>query len=71
MATLAHAKYHGGTAGKPELTLDFIHECGYDSITVEAPEDILICYNDRRSCNELQAKLFFFMTDGSEMPWAE
>ena len=46
MATLAHAKYHGGTAGKPELTLDFIHECGYDSITVEAPKDILICYND-------------------------
>jgi hypothetical protein len=25
----------------------------------------------RRSCNKLQAKLFFLMTDGSEMPWAE
>ena len=46
MATLAHSKYHGGTTGKSELTLDFIHECGYDSITVKAPEDILICYND-------------------------
>ncbi len=46
MATLAHSKYHGGPDGVAELTIDFIHECGYDSITVEAPEDILICYND-------------------------
>ncbi len=46
MATLAHSKYHGGPDSLAELTIDFIHERGYDSITVEAPEDILICYND-------------------------
>ena len=46
MATLAHSKYHGGPDGLTELTINFIHDCRYDSITVEAPEDILICYND-------------------------
>ena len=35
MATLAHSKYHGGPDSLAELTIDFIHECGYDSITVE------------------------------------
>ena len=46
MATLAHSQYYGGPNGATELTIEFIHECGYDSISVEAPEDILICYND-------------------------
>jgi hypothetical protein len=46
MATLAHSQYHGGPDGVTELTIEFIHECGYDSISVDAPEDILICYND-------------------------
>ena len=46
MATLAHSDYHGGTDGKPNLTIGFIHECGYDSISVEASKDTLLCYND-------------------------
>ena len=46
MATMAHSKYHGGPDGLAELTINFMHDCGYDSITVEAPKDILICYND-------------------------
>ena len=45
-AMLAHSKYHGGTDGLAELTINFIHERGYEPITVEAPEDNLICYND-------------------------
>ena len=32
MATLAHSDYHGGTNGMPNLTIGFIHECGYESI---------------------------------------
>ncbi len=29
-----------------ELTIEFIHECGYDSLTTKDPEDALICYTD-------------------------
>ncbi len=46
MATLAHSDYHGGTDSVSNLTIGFIHECGYDSILVEASKDILLCYND-------------------------
>jgi hypothetical protein len=46
MASLAHLDYHGGTDGLSELTIKFIHESGYDSISVEASKDILLCYND-------------------------
>ena len=46
MASLAHLEYHGGPNGEKELTIKFIHECGYDSISVDPPENILISYND-------------------------
>ena len=46
MAALAHSEYHGGPDGETELTIEFIHECGYDSISVDPPEDILISYNN-------------------------
>ena len=46
MTILAHSDYHGGTDGVSDLTIGFIHECGYDSISVEASKDTLLCYND-------------------------
>jgi hypothetical protein len=46
LAALAHSDYHGGSDGVSALTIGFIHECGYDSISVEASEDVLLCYND-------------------------
>jgi len=46
LAALAHSDYHGGYDGVLALTIGFIHECGYDSISVEASEDVLLCYND-------------------------
>jgi hypothetical protein len=29
-----------------ELTIKFVHECRYKSLTTKAPKDVLICYND-------------------------
>ena len=29
-----------------ELTICFLHECGYNSFSPEAPEDVLLCYGD-------------------------
>ena len=43
---LATTAYHGGLDGVDDLTIPFLHECGYNSFTPEAPEDILLCYRD-------------------------
>ena len=43
---LAHDLYHGGSDGVKELTIKFLHECGYNSFAPEAPEDVLLCYRD-------------------------
>jgi len=43
---LATPAYHGGLDGVDDLTIPFLHECGYNSFTPEAPEDILLCYRD-------------------------
>ena len=45
IANLACSDYHGGPAGVKELTLQFIHACGYQSFaTTECADDILPCY---------------------------
>ncbi len=46
LALLAHSKYHGGKDGVPTLTIEFIHECGYNSFLPEDADDVIICYND-------------------------
>jgi hypothetical protein len=43
---LAHDLYHGGSDGVEELTINFLHECGYNYFSLEAPEDVLLCYRD-------------------------
>jgi len=43
---LAHDLYHGGSDGVEELTITFLHECGYNSFAPEAPEDVHLCYRD-------------------------
>jgi hypothetical protein len=43
---LAHDPYHGGSDGVEELTIAYLHECGYNSFAPEAPEDVLLCYRD-------------------------
>ncbi len=43
---LANDLYHGGSDGVEELTITFLHECGYNSFAPEAPEDVLLCYRD-------------------------
>jgi hypothetical protein len=42
---LAASAYHGGTNGITELTISFIHVCGYQSFTTESANDILPCYS--------------------------
>ncbi len=36
--------YHGGRHGVPELSLGFIHACGYQSFCPEVEDDVLPCY---------------------------
>ena len=43
---LATPGYHGELDGVDELTIPFLHECGYNSFAPEAPEDVLLCYRD-------------------------
>ncbi len=45
VANLACSDYHGGSSGVKELSLQFIHACGYQSFaTTECADDILPCY---------------------------
>jgi hypothetical protein len=46
IASLATPKYHGKEDGVQMLTEQFIHDCGYTSLSPESPEVILICYRD-------------------------
>ena len=43
---LANDLYHGGSDGVEELTITFLHECGYNSFAPGAPKDVLLCYRD-------------------------
>ena len=43
---LATKAYHGDLDGVDELTIPFLHECGYNSFAPEAPEDVLLCCRD-------------------------
>ena len=44
VANLACYDYHGGPLGVKELTLQFIHACGYQSFATDVADDILPCY---------------------------
>ncbi len=47
IAGLATTEYHGGQHGVPELTVLFIHNCGYQSFSnTVSPEDVLICFGE-------------------------
>ena len=44
IAGLATPAYHGNQFGVPELSLSFIHACGYRSFSPEIEDDVLPCY---------------------------
>ena len=44
VANLACYEYHGGPYGVKELTIQFIHACGYESFATDSADDILPCY---------------------------
>ncbi len=44
VATLACPAYHGGRNGVTDLTIQFIHACGYQSFASKSTDDILPCY---------------------------
>jgi hypothetical protein len=44
VAGLACWDYHGGTDGVKELTIGFIHACGYQTFPMDNTDDILPCY---------------------------
>jgi hypothetical protein len=44
IAGLASQQYHGEMDGVPELSISFIHACGYESFSIETPDDVLLCY---------------------------
>ena len=47
IAGLASFDYHGGPQGVQELTVLFIHNCGYRSfLELVSPEDILLCFGE-------------------------
>jgi hypothetical protein len=47
IAGLATTEYHGGYHGVPELTVAFIHNCGYQSFyNMVSLEDVLICFGE-------------------------
>jgi hypothetical protein len=47
IAGLATTEYHGRHHGVQELTILFIHNCGYQSFSnTDSPEDILICFGE-------------------------
>jgi hypothetical protein len=45
IAGLASPLYHGGRHGVPELSLSFIHACGYQSFSPEIEDDVIPCYS--------------------------
>jgi hypothetical protein len=44
IAGLACVCYHGGKKGVQELSLSYIHECGYQSFSLATTDDVLPCY---------------------------
>ena len=46
IAGLATIGYHGGLQGVQDLTVLFIHNCGYQTFSnTVSPEDILLCFS--------------------------
>jgi hypothetical protein len=45
IAGLASPAYHGGRTGVPDLSLGFIHACGYQTFSPEIDDDVLPCYS--------------------------
>jgi hypothetical protein len=41
---LASPAYHGGEHGVSELTIFFIHKCGYQSFSTDVADNVLPCY---------------------------
>ena len=47
IAGLATAEYHGGMQGVQTLTVQYIHNCGYQSFSnMTSPEDIFVCLGE-------------------------
>jgi hypothetical protein len=44
IAGLACNDYHGGPTGVKELTLRFIHACGYQTLPTDDADNVLPCY---------------------------
>ncbi len=54
IAGLTSPLYHGDVDGVPELSVSFIHACGYQSFSPETPKDVLLCY---RNIQQLHKKV--------------
>ncbi len=53
IANLATTEYYGGHHGVLDLTVTFIHNCGYQSFSnTVSPEDILICYGEIKQIHQ-------------------
>ena len=47
IAGLESTDYHGGLQGVQEITVSYIHNCGYRSfLATVSPEDILLCFGE-------------------------
>jgi hypothetical protein len=68
---LAHDLYHGGSDGVKELTIKFLHECGYNSFAPEAPEDVLLCYRDIQLVHRKVMSGWFNSRSGRSRPHLE
>ena len=69
MTILAHSDYHGGTDGVSDLTIGFIHECGYDSISVEASEKVVTGWTNYRTGRSGPTVEYFIKKALVNFPW--
>ncbi len=64
IAGLATTEYHGGHHGVQELTVPFIHNCGYQSFSnTDSPEDILICFGTIQQIHQTPPDLASLLGD--------
>jgi hypothetical protein len=64
IAGLATTEYHGGHHGVQELTVLFIHNCGYQSFSnTDSPEDILICFGEIQQIHQMPPDLASPLSD--------
>ena len=60
IAGLATIGYHGGSQGIQDLTVSFIHNCGYQTFSnTVSPEDILLCFSEIQQLHQKVLQSWF------------